>query len=79
MSEQDEVNHINEKAKLRMRLRGAQSKLDAFRVRYNEALDEMDVMNKKFEEASLKLKDQLVSSGLEILSLKKQLASARGP
>ncbi|XP_019245888.1 PREDICTED: kinesin-like protein KIN-7O isoform X2 [Nicotiana attenuata] len=75
----DEVNHINEKAKLRMRLRGAQSKLDAFRVRYNEALDEMDIMNKKFEEASLKLKDQLVSSGLEILSLKKQLASARGP
>lgn len=79
MSEQDEVNHINVKAKLRMRLRGAQSKLGAFRVRYNEALDEMDIMNKKFEEASLKLKDQLVSSGLEILSLKKQLASARGP
>ncbi|KAJ8535599.1 hypothetical protein K7X08_023319 [Anisodus acutangulus] len=75
----DEVNHNNGKAKLRMRLRGAQAKLDAFRVRYKEALDEIDFMNKKFEAASSKLKVQLASSGLEILSLKKQLASTRGP
>ncbi|XP_059297686.1 kinesin-like protein KIN-7O isoform X1 [Lycium ferocissimum] len=75
----DEVNHSNGKAKLRMRLRGAQAKLDAFRVRYKEALDEIDFMNKKFEVASSKLKDQLASSGLEILNLKKQLASSRGP
>ncbi|XP_055801402.1 kinesin-like protein KIN-7O isoform X2 [Solanum dulcamara] len=74
-----EVNHNNDKSKLRMRLRGAQAKLDAFRVRYKEALDEIDYMNKKFEVASSKLKDQLASSGLEVLSLKKQLASARGP
>lgn len=79
MSEQGEVNHNNDKSKLRMRLRGAQAKLDAFRVRYKEALDEIDYMNKKFEAASSKLKDQLASSGLEVLSLKKQLASARGP
>lgn len=72
-----EVRHNNDKAKLRIRLRWAQAKLDAFRVRYKEALDEIDFMNKRFEAASLKLKDQLASSGLEILSLKKQLASAR--
>lgn len=78
MSEQGEVNHNSVKAKLRMRLRGAQAKLDAFRVRYQEAMDEIDYMNKKFEAASSKLKNQLASSGLEILSLKKQLASGRG-
>ncbi|XP_049392243.1 kinesin-like protein KIN-7O isoform X1 [Solanum stenotomum] len=74
-----EVNHNSDKAKLRMRLRGAQAKLDAFRVRYQEAMDEIDFMNKKFEAAASKLKNQLASSGLEILSLKKQLASGRGP
>ncbi|KAJ8553071.1 hypothetical protein K7X08_020464 [Anisodus acutangulus] len=56
-----------------------QAKLDAFRLRYKEALDEIDFMNKKFEAASSKLKDQLASSGLEILNLKKQLAFSRGP
>ncbi|KAA8517988.1 hypothetical protein F0562_015462 [Nyssa sinensis] len=39
-----------------MRLRGAQTKLDNFRVRYKEAVNEMGFMNRKYEEASAMLK-----------------------
>ncbi|XP_022147755.1 kinesin-like protein KIN-7O isoform X2 [Momordica charantia] len=74
----DEVQNGKEKAKLRMRLRGTQAKLDAFRIRYQEALDESDLMNRKFEEAAGKLKDMLASKGIEVLNLKKQLASVQG-
>ncbi|KAK6149072.1 hypothetical protein DH2020_016597 [Rehmannia glutinosa] len=74
----DQVNSNKEKAKLRMRLRGSQTKLDAFRVRYRESVDELDYMNKKFEEASTKLKKQLASYGSEVLNLKKQLAALKG-
>lgn len=58
-------------AKLRMRLRGTQAKLDAFRCRYKEAIDESVLMNKK-------CKDQLALKGLEVLDLMKQLAAAKG-
>ena len=74
---QDEVVNSKEKAKLRMRLRGTQAKLDAFIARYKEAGEEMDLMDRKFEEAAAKLKSQLASYGLEVLNLKKQLAAAR--
>lgn len=74
---QDEANHSMDKAKLRMRLRGTQARLDAFRFRYKELVDECDHMNRRFEEASRKLKDQLASSAIETLNLKKQLAAAR--
>lgn len=67
-----------EAAKLRMRLRYTQIKLDTFRHRHKEALDEMDFMNKKYEAASTKLKDQLASYGIEVLKLKKQLAAVNG-
>lgn len=58
-------------AKLRMRLRGTQAKLDSFRCRYKEAIDESELTNKKY-------KDQLASKGLEVLNLMKQLAAAKG-
>ncbi|KAK3228736.1 hypothetical protein Dsin_000617 [Dipteronia sinensis] len=74
----DEVYSSKEKAKLRMMLRGTQAQLDAFRLRYKQAVDESDVMNKKFEEASASLKDRLASIGIEVLNLKKQLAAAIG-
>uniref|UniRef100_A0A7N2M2K8 Uncharacterized protein n=1 Tax=Quercus lobata TaxID=97700 RepID=A0A7N2M2K8_QUELO len=74
----DEVDNSKEKAKLRMRLRGTQAKLDAFRNRYMEAMKESDLMNKNFEEAAGKLKDQLASKGIEVLNLKKKLASTIG-
>ncbi|KAK4835581.1 hypothetical protein QYF36_011554 [Acer negundo] len=74
----DEVYDKKEKAKLRMRLRGTQAQLDAFRLRYKLAVDESDVMNKKFEEASASLKDRLASKGIEVLNLKKRFAAAIG-
>lgn len=58
-----------------MRLQGAQARLDAFRSRYKETRDESDHMNRKFEEASKNLKEQLATKGVEVLSLKKQLAA----
>lgn len=58
-----------------MRLRGTQAKLEAFTVRYREAVEESDLMNKKFEEAAAKLKAQLASYALEVLNLKKQLVA----
>ncbi|KAJ8449786.1 hypothetical protein Cgig2_001442 [Carnegiea gigantea] len=72
----DEVKNSKERAKLRMRLRSTQAKLDAYRERYKEAIDEQEFMNKKFEEASNKLKDRLAAYGIEVLNLKKQLAAA---
>ncbi|KAF9596555.1 hypothetical protein IFM89_012286 [Coptis chinensis] len=71
----DTVHTTNERAKLRMRLRGTQAKLDAFRGRHKEAIDEIGYMNKKYKEASTKLKEQLASCGIEILQLKKDLVS----
>ncbi|KAK3020705.1 hypothetical protein RJ639_046568 [Escallonia herrerae] len=73
----DGVNNSKERAKLRMRLRGAQAKLDTFRVRYDEAVDELEFMNGQYEAASAKLKNQLASYGIEVLNLKKELASVK--
>nr|GMD43022.1 kinesin-like protein KIN-7O isoform X1 [Ipomoea batatas] len=71
----DEVNNNKARAKLRMRLHGTHTKLEAFRDRYRELVDEMEFMNKKFEAASKELKQRLASCGHEILNLKKQLAA----
>ncbi|XP_054779938.1 kinesin-like protein KIN-7O isoform X2 [Prosopis cineraria] len=73
----DEVRNNIEMTKLRMRLRGTQAKLDAFRGRYNEAIDESDLMNRKYEEGAGKLKNQLASKAMEVLALKKELSAAR--
>ncbi|KAG4123374.1 hypothetical protein ERO13_D11G323100v2 [Gossypium hirsutum] len=72
----DHVNNGKEMAKLRMRLRGTQAQLDAFRYRYKKAMDESDIMNRNFVEASTNLKERLASKAIEVLNLKKQLASA---
>ncbi|KAI3828704.1 hypothetical protein L1987_02813 [Smallanthus sonchifolius] len=70
----NEVKNSIQSAKLRMRLHGAQKKLDSIRVKCIEKEEEKDYMHKQFEEASVKLKKQLASHRLEILDLKKQLA-----
>ncbi|GMH08127.1 hypothetical protein Nepgr_009967 [Nepenthes gracilis] len=72
----DEVKNGKERAKLMMRLRSTQAKLDAFRERYREAVDEQSFMNGKFEEASTQLKKRLASYATEVLNLKKQLSAA---
>ncbi|CAL9083608.1 unnamed protein product [Musa textilis] len=71
----DNLSFNKERTKLRMQLRSLQATLDAYRGRYTEVVDEMTLMDKKYEEASTKLKKQLAQYGVEILSLKKQLAS----
>ncbi|CAJ1972097.1 unnamed protein product, partial [Sphenostylis stenocarpa] len=58
-------------AKLRMRLRGTQAKLDAFRRRYKVAIDESIVANKQY-------KEQLASKVEQVFNLMKQLAAAKG-
>ncbi|GAB4851741.1 hypothetical protein Ancab_031143 [Ancistrocladus abbreviatus] len=70
----DKVKYSKDRAKLMMRLRSTQAKLDAFRERYKEAVDEQEFMNKRYEEASTKLKKQLSSRAVEILKLRKQLS-----
>lgn len=65
-------------AKLRMRLRWTQVRVVAFQNKYMETMVESDHMNKKYEEASVKLKELLVSKGIEVLNLKKQLSTKGG-
>lgn len=77
-NEVEQKKNSREMAKLTMRLRGTQAQLDAVRVRHRESVDEAQVMNRKYEEASTNLKRQLASTGLEVLNLKKQLAAALG-
>ncbi|XP_022935551.1 kinesin-like protein KIN-7O [Cucurbita moschata] len=74
----DAVQNGKEKAKLRMRLRGTQSKLDAFRIRYQGVVDESDLMDRKYEKATADLKKKLASECIENLNLRKQLASVQG-
>lgn len=58
-----------------MRLRGTQHKLEAALFRHSEAVDELDLMNRNYEAASQKLKEQLSIYCTEVLTLKKQLAA----
>ncbi|KAF3789854.1 Kinesin-related protein 4 [Nymphaea thermarum] len=67
-------NFNKDVAKLRIRLHNTQAMLDVFRCKYEEAEDEKALMKKRYEEASKKLKDELVSSRLEQLDLRKQLS-----
>lgn len=57
-----------------MRLRWTQARTDAFLVRYMEAVDDLNRMNKEYEEATTKLKDRIASMAIEILNLKKTLS-----
>ncbi|KAK1357414.1 Centromere-associated protein E [Heracleum sosnowskyi] len=71
----DQISNRTEKAKLRMRLRGTQHKLEAALFRHSEAVEELDLMNRNYEAASQKLKDKLSLYCTEVLALKKQLAA----
>ncbi|CAN6450367.1 unnamed protein product [Victoria cruziana] len=68
------MNFNKEVAKLRIRLYNTQAMLDVFRCKYEESEDEKTLMKTRYEEASKKLKDELVSSRLEQLDLRKQLS-----
>uniref|UniRef100_A0A1J3ET78 Kinesin-related protein 4 n=4 Tax=Noccaea caerulescens TaxID=107243 RepID=A0A1J3ET78_NOCCA len=68
-----------QKAKLKMRLRGTQARLDAICLRHKQSVKESEIMNRKFEEASAKLKDKLASKALQVLDLEKQLSASSRP
>lgn len=74
---QDQIIINKEKAKLRMRLHCTQLKLDAYRCRHKETLDEMDLMNEKYQAASENLKKKLASCGVENLKQRKEIAALR--
>ncbi|PKU85510.1 hypothetical protein MA16_Dca003250 [Dendrobium catenatum] len=69
------AHHNNEEcSKLRMKLNSTQAKMDTYRRRLKEALDEMKVMHSKYQEASTNLKNKLRTYGQHILDLTKRLA-----
>ncbi|XP_071737421.1 kinesin-like protein KIN-7O [Rutidosis leptorrhynchoides] len=70
----DNVKNSLERPKLRMRLNGAQTKLDSIRVRCEEEIEEKAYMHKQYEEATNNLKSKYAARGIEIMNLKKQLA-----
>ncbi|CAI9099661.1 OLC1v1036517C1 [Oldenlandia corymbosa var. corymbosa] len=70
----DEIISNKDKAKIRMRLHFTQRKLDAFRTRQKETLDEMNVMNTNYKSASDDLKKKLAFYAGEVLRLKGELA-----
>ncbi|CAH8259971.1 unnamed protein product [Arabidopsis lyrata] len=72
----DAAAENKEKAKLKMRLRGTQARLDAISLRHKQSVQESELMNRKFMEASAKLKEKLASKALEVLDLKKQLSAS---
>lgn len=62
-----------EMTKLRMQLRSTQAKLDAFRGRYKEIVEERRIMDKKFEDASSVYKEKLRYFGNQLLLAQKKL------
>ncbi|KAG2643474.1 kinesin-like protein KIN-7I isoform X4 [Panicum virgatum] len=74
----DAVANNKEKTKLRMQIRSLQPELDAHRGRLKEAVDEMKIMDAKYQEASTKLKKELSQSCREILRLREMLKELRG-
>ncbi|KAK8966073.1 hypothetical protein KSP40_PGU016495 [Platanthera guangdongensis] len=69
----DACRRNKESSELRKKLCSTQAKLDAYRSRLKEALHEMQVMDRKYQEASTKLKSLLRTYGQQILDLTKQL------
>ena len=67
-----------EKTKLRMQIRSLQPELEAHRGRLKEAVNEMKIMDTKYQEASTKLKKELSQSCREILRLREMLKELRG-
>lgn len=59
-----------EKARLRLLLRSTQAKLEAATGRYKEATEEMKLMDRKFQLASMELKEKLEIVAKENLNLR---------
>ncbi|XP_039795244.1 kinesin-like protein KIN-7I isoform X6 [Panicum virgatum] len=75
---QDAVANNKEKTKLRMQIRSLQPELEAHRGRLKEAVNEMKIMDTKYQEASTKLKKELFNSCREVLRLREMLKEMQG-
>ncbi|KAG9455881.1 hypothetical protein H6P81_000389 [Aristolochia fimbriata] len=74
MERESETQKFNEeKERLSQNLHSTQIKLDTYKRRYRQALDEMKYMDSRYQAASAELKDKLRSSATENLHLKKLL------
>uniref|UniRef100_A0A0E0ESB6 Kinesin motor domain-containing protein n=1 Tax=Oryza meridionalis TaxID=40149 RepID=A0A0E0ESB6_9ORYZ len=75
----DASAYNKENTKLRMQIRWMQPELDAHRGRLKEAINEMKLMDTKYQEASTKLKKDLSFYCREVLRLKEQLKESQRP
>uniref|UniRef100_A0A0E0M1C2 Kinesin motor domain-containing protein n=1 Tax=Oryza punctata TaxID=4537 RepID=A0A0E0M1C2_ORYPU len=73
----DASAYNKENTKLRMQIRWMQPELDAHRGRLKEAINEMKLMDTKYQEASTKLKKDLSYYCREVLRLKEQLKESQ--
>uniref|UniRef100_A0A0D9XDU1 Kinesin motor domain-containing protein n=1 Tax=Leersia perrieri TaxID=77586 RepID=A0A0D9XDU1_9ORYZ len=73
----DASAYNKEKTKFRMQIRSMQSELDAHRGRLKQSVDEMKLMDTKYQEASTYLKKQLSNYCREVLSLREQLKESQ--
>ncbi|KAM0843491.1 hypothetical protein ACQ4PT_057675 [Festuca glaucescens] len=67
-----------EKTKLRMQIRWLQPELDANRGRLKEAVEERRLMDKKYQEATAKLKKELKETCQKVLKLREELKKCQG-
>ncbi|XP_047047889.1 kinesin-like protein KIN-7I isoform X2 [Lolium rigidum] len=67
-----------EKTKLRMQIRWLQPELDANRGRLKEAVEERRLMDKKYQEATAKLKKELKETCQKVLKLREELKKSQG-
>ncbi|CAN6204482.1 unnamed protein product [Urochloa humidicola] len=74
----DAAANNKEKTELRMKIRNLQPELDAHRGHLKEAVDKMEIMDAKYQEASTKLKEELYQSFREVLRLREKLKESQG-
>lgn len=68
----DAAANNKEKTKLRMEIRWLRPQLDAHRGQLKEAIDEMETMDEKYQEACTSLKKQLSQAACEVLRLREK-------
>ncbi|KAM0895646.1 hypothetical protein ACQ4PT_023704 [Festuca glaucescens] len=74
----DASTYNKEKTKLRMQIRWLQPELDANRGRLKEAVEERRLMDKKYHEATAKLKKELKETCQKVLKLREELKKCQG-
>ncbi|CAM0951394.1 unnamed protein product [Alopecurus aequalis] len=74
----DASTYNKEKTNLRMQIRWLQPELDANRGRLKEAVEERMLMDKKYQEATTKLKKELKETCLKYLKLRDELKNSQG-